>query len=35
MSPPAPPTTDAVNVGQLNSGLADTLSQANSYTDTR
>jgi autotransporter adhesin len=27
--------TDAVNVGQLNSGLASTLSQANSYTDNK
>jgi autotransporter adhesin len=26
-------TTDAVNVGQLNAGLASTLAQANSYTD--
>jgi len=28
-------TTDAVNVGQLNQGLADTLKQANTYTDSR
>jgi autotransporter adhesin len=27
--------TDAVNVGQLHQGLADTLAQANSYTDSR
>jgi autotransporter adhesin len=27
--------TDAVNVGQLNSGLSNTLNQANAYTDQR